>query len=116
MSADVLDLQREMDALQQTYIKLQQNKSKLIDIQHENEQVKQDMAALKSDAQVYQMVGPVLVPKTQGEAKTAVNDKLTFIKDQLASIDTRMKELEGKMIEANKKRSSLDKKQPAQHA
>jgi len=107
--ADVASLQRQLDGYQQSYVKLQQNRSKLLDIQYENELVQKDLEKLKANTPVYQSVGPALIPKTHEEARVAVRDKLAFIKKQMDAIDSQMRDLEGKMLEVNRRRIEASK-------
>lgn len=108
--SDTAILQRQLDEYQQSYVKLQQNRSKLLDIQYENELVQKDLEKLKEDAPVYQSVGQALIPKTHEEARVAIRDKLAFIKKQMEAIDAQMRDLEAKMLEVNRRRLEASKK------
>ena len=45
--------------------------------------VQRDLETMNTEVPLYQMIGPVIVPKQQDEVKKNVQDKLTFINRQL---------------------------------
>ncbi|KAJ8591497.1 Prefoldin [Rhizopogon salebrosus TDB-379] len=70
----------------------------------ENEMVKKEFAQLTSDNTVYKLVGPVLVPQEQDEAKTNVETRLEFIKSEIKRVDAQIKDGEDR---SEKKKNEL---------
>ena len=50
---------------------------------NENELVLSEFQRLKPDAEVYKLVGPILVKQELGEAVSTVNKRIAFIKDEM---------------------------------
>ncbi|PSS00874.1 hypothetical protein PHLCEN_2v4101 [Hermanssonia centrifuga] len=59
----------------------------------ENELVKKEFAQLTTNNTVYKMIGPVLVPQDQTEAKNNVDKRLEFIKGDIERVEGQLKEL-----------------------
>ncbi|KIJ68574.1 hypothetical protein HYDPIDRAFT_106778 [Hydnomerulius pinastri MD-312] len=60
----------------------------------ENEMVKKEFANLTPNNTVYKLVGPVLVPQDQSEAKGNVETRLEFIRGEMKRVDAQIKEAE----------------------
>ncbi|KAF9229159.1 Prefoldin [Gyrodon lividus] len=60
----------------------------------ENEMVKKEFANLTRNSTVYKLVGSVLVPQDQGEARTNVETRLEFIRGEMKRVDSQIKETE----------------------
>ncbi|OAX44360.1 Prefoldin, partial [Rhizopogon vinicolor AM-OR11-026] len=58
----------------------------------ENEMVKKEFAQLTPSNTVYKLVGPVLVPQEQDEAKANVETRLEFIKSEMKRVDAQIKD------------------------
>lgn len=62
----------------------------------ENEMVKTELELLKSENQVYKLVGPVLIKIDQVEAKHNVSNRIEYIKEELKRIEDILGGLEKK--------------------
>lgn len=67
-----LDLQSAVEARQ-----------KLESQQQENVSVKQEFELLSDEANIYKMIGPVLMKQEKSEANMAVNGRLEFIEKEM---------------------------------
>lgn len=97
MTTDVLALQQKMDELRTRYLKLQQSRSRHIDLQHENTLVLEDLKKLKPDVSLFYAAGPALIPESHEDAKQAVEEKIAFIQKRLESLESQTKEVEGEI-------------------
>ncbi|EFN52203.1 hypothetical protein CHLNCDRAFT_139019 [Chlorella variabilis] len=91
------ELQTEVAAFQQLQQGVQQNhrlRQQSLQQQHENEMVLQELALLAEDANVYKMIGPVLVRQDTLEARANVGKRLEFIAGELKRLDTQLQQLE----------------------
>ena len=59
------------------------NRTQLESQLKENTQVKQEFQSLKSDANIYKLVGPVLVKQDHEEAKQNVNKRIEYIQGEM---------------------------------
>lgn len=107
MDNDIIAVQRRFESLQSQYLKLQQSKSKLVDLLHENELVLEDIKTLKPECNVYQTVGPALLPCSHDEVKTALTEKISFIKKQLEAANKQLQDLETQLRDVNKERIQI---------
>lgn len=107
MNSDIIAAQKRFEDLQHQYLKLQQGKSKLVDLLHENELVLEDLKTLKPECTIYHTVGPTLLPRSHDEVKTTLTEKVSFIKKQLESANKQLHDLETQLHDANKKRMQI---------
>ncbi|ESU36980.1 Prefoldin subunit family protein [Giardia duodenalis] len=107
MTNDIIAVQKRFEGLQHQYLKLQQSKSKLVDLLHENELVLEDMKTLKPECSVYQTVGPTLLPRSHDEVRSALTEKVGFIRKQLEVANKQLQDLEGQLREINKERMQI---------
>ncbi|KAG2159732.1 prefoldin subunit 6 [Suillus bovinus] len=70
----------------------------------ENEMVKKEFLQLTPSNVVYKLVGPVLVPQDQNEAKTNVETRLEFIKSEIKRVDAQINDGEER---SEKKKNEL---------
>lgn len=78
-------------------------------IQHgENEMVQKELELLEEDANVFKLIGPVLVKQDLVEARTNVNKRLDYITSELRRLDGTLKNLEEQL---NSKRDEVLKLQ-----
>ncbi|KAG1800933.1 Prefoldin [Suillus plorans] len=70
----------------------------------ENEMVKKEFTQLTPSNVVYKLVGPVLVPQDQNEAKTNVETRLEFIKSEIKRVDAQINDGEDR---SEKKKNEL---------
>lgn len=80
------DAQQKLQALSEEYQKLQtdlqtnvQARQQLEAQQQENQSVQKEFASLSDDANIYKLVGPVLLKQEKNEATMAVDGRLEFI-------------------------------------
>ncbi|KAL4070841.1 prefoldin subunit 6 [Scleroderma citrinum] len=88
-----------------------------LDVQlSENEMVKKEFANLTPNNTVYKLVGPVLVPQDQNEAKSNVETRLGFIQGEIKRVDSQIQDMEEKSekkkIELAEIQSKIQQAQP----
>jgi len=76
--------------------------------QGENEMVQKELEFLDDDANVFKLIGPVLVKQDLAEAKANVNKRLEYITAELRRMDVTLKTLEEQQ---NAKRDEVMKSQ-----
>lgn len=62
----------------------------------ENEMVQQELQLLDGNANIYKMVGPVLIKNSHEDAKETVSKRLEFIKAEKDRLEAKNKDLEQK--------------------
>lgn len=78
-------------------------------VQHgENEMVQKELELLDDDANVFKLIGPVLVKQDLAEAKANVNKRLDYITAELRRMDATLKSMEEQQ---NSKRDEVMKLQ-----
>ncbi|KAI9834200.1 MAG: hypothetical protein M1819_003038 [Sarea resinae] len=84
------DPQRQLQSLSDEYQKLQGELQSAVDArqklesqQQENKGVQKEFAKLKDDANIYKIVGPVLLKQDKSEAVMAVDGRLEFIEKEM---------------------------------
>ncbi|PBP19697.1 prefoldin subunit 6, partial [Diplocarpon rosae] len=97
------EAQQQLQALSEEYQKLQQDlqksvtaRQKLESQQQENKAVHKEFGDLGEDANIYKMVGPVLLKQDKTEAVMAVNGRLEFIENEIKRIEKQISDVEGK--------------------
>ncbi|KAJ1506495.1 hypothetical protein HMI55_001155 [Coelomomyces lativittatus] len=93
----------QFNTLQKDYAKLVENRQKLEVQVRENEIVDKEFDLLEEDAQVFKLVGPVLLKQEVNESKTNVKKRLEYIRKEIERAEKLIKEagdkLEKKKIE-----------------
>lgn len=84
--------------LREEIAKLRNDVQLLASQQNENEMVKQELALLTDESNVYKMVGPVLLKQDLDEAKSTVDKRLEFIGSERKKVE---RSLEAKETKAN---------------
>uniref|UniRef100_A0A2P2JGN8 Prefoldin subunit 6 n=1 Tax=Rhizophora mucronata TaxID=61149 RepID=A0A2P2JGN8_RHIMU len=74
----------------------------------ENELVLKELDLLREDANVYKLIGPVLVKQDLAEANANVRKRIDYISAELKRLDVTLQDLEGKQ---NSKRDAVLKTQ-----
>lgn len=69
----------------------------------ENEMVQQELQLLDANANIYKMVGPILIKNSHDDAKETVSKRIEFITSEKARLETKAKDLEQKGMEISKK-------------
>ncbi|KAJ5211823.1 Prefoldin [Penicillium cinerascens] len=106
-----MDPQKQLQALSDEFQQLQTELEGLIDArqklesqQQENQGVQTEFNQLDDDANIYKLVGPVLLKQDKTEATMAVNGRLEFIEKEIKRIE---KEIEEKQETSEKKRAEV---------
>ncbi|KIN00802.1 hypothetical protein OIDMADRAFT_18964 [Oidiodendron maius Zn] len=95
--------QQTLQALTEEYQKLEQelqqtiqSRQKLESQQQENKQVQKEFAGLGDDANIYKLVGPVLLKQDKTEAALAVDGRLEFIDKEIKRVEKQIKDTQEK--------------------
>ncbi|KAG2369443.1 Prefoldin [Suillus spraguei] len=94
----------EYQKIQTELASLVENRTRLDAQLSENEMVKKEFAQLTPSNTVYKLMGPVLVPQDQNEAKTNVETRLEFIKSEIKRVDAQINDSEDR---SEKKKNEL---------
>ena len=94
-----------------------ESRQKLVGQETENEMVRKEFEALRSDSCIYKAVGPVLVKQDTEEAKSNVEKRIDFIKQEIERVNKVCEKLENEAEEARKelveKQQAIQAKQDA---
>ncbi|KAI4722817.1 hypothetical protein E4T48_00988 [Aureobasidium sp. EXF-10727] len=100
------DQQRQLQALSDEYTALQTElqttvaaRQKLESQQQENKGVKNEFANLDDDANIYKLVGPILLKQDASEAKSTVDGRLEFIDKEINRIEKQISDIQAKSEE-----------------
>mmetsp|Transcript_14835 Transcript_14835/g.20930 ORF Transcript_14835/g.20930 Transcript_14835/m.20930 type:complete len:141 (-) Transcript_14835:320-742(-) len=74
---------------------------------NENEMVAKELEALDDEANLFKMIGPVMVKQDVEEAKTTVQGRITYFKEELERLSKAQKDLEQQQEEQAKKCQEL---------
>ncbi|XP_072960305.1 prefoldin subunit 6 [Typha angustifolia] len=114
-SPAVRELQRDLEAQANALGKIQKDIAKNHQVRKqytiqlgENELVLKELELLSEDANVYKMIGPVLVKQDLAEANANVKKRIEYISGELKRLDGTLKDLEDKQ---NSKKDSILKLQ-----
>ncbi|XP_004508438.1 prefoldin subunit 6 [Cicer arietinum] len=102
-SINIRDLQRELENKANDLSKLQKDIAKNHQVRKkytiqlgENELVLKELDLLKEDANVYKLIGPVLVKQDLAEANANVRKRIEYISAELKRLDATVQDLEEK--------------------
>ncbi|XP_057471415.1 prefoldin subunit 6-like [Actinidia eriantha] len=102
-SSALRDLQRDLETKANDLSKLQKDISKNHQVRKkytiqlgENELVLKELDLLNEDANVYKLIGPVLVKQDLAEANANVRKRIEYISAELKRLDATLQDLEGK--------------------
>jgi len=65
----------------------------------ENEMVQQEMSLLDENANIFKMVGPILIKNSHQDATETVSKRIEFITSEKERLETKLTELDKKSIE-----------------
>ncbi|XP_024982398.1 prefoldin subunit 6 [Cynara cardunculus var. scolymus] len=109
------ELQKELEAKANDLSKLQKDISKNHQVRKkytiqlgENELVLKELDLLNEDANVYKLIGPVLVKQDLAEANANVRKRIEYISAELKRLDSTLQDLEEKQ---NSKKETIFKLQ-----
>ncbi|KAF1352147.1 Prefoldin [Delphinella strobiligena] len=116
--------QRQLQALSDDYSALQtelqttvQARQKLESQRQENRGVKNEFETLSDDANIYKLVGPILLKQDTAEAKSTVDGRLEFIDKEIKRIEKQIASIQQKSEEKKMQvfqiQSELQAAQPA---
>ncbi|XP_021731419.1 prefoldin subunit 6-like [Chenopodium quinoa] len=114
-SAATRDLQRDLESKANDLRKLQKDIAKNHEIRKkytvqlgENELVLKELDLLSEDANVYKLIGPVLVKQDLAEANANVRKRIEYISAELKRLDATLQDMEDKQ---NSKKEGIMKVQ-----
>ncbi|XP_015083719.1 prefoldin subunit 6 [Solanum pennellii] len=114
-STGLRELQRDLENKANDLSKLQKDISKNHQIRKkytiqlgENELVLKELDLLSEDANVYKLIGPVLVKQDMAEANANVKKRIEYISAELKRLDSTVQDLEDKQ---NSKKETIMKLQ-----
>lgn len=90
------DFTDEFSTLQTELQTIVDGRQKLESQQQENEGVQAELDKIPADANVYKLVGPVLLKQDKGEAEMAVKGRLEFIEKEIKRIEKQIGEVQEK--------------------
>ncbi|XP_076951703.1 prefoldin subunit 6-like [Bidens hawaiensis] len=109
------ELQKDLEAKANDLSKIQKDISKNHQVRKkytiqlgENELVLKELDLLKDDANVYKLIGPVLVKQDLAEANANVRKRIEYISAELKRLDSTLQDLEEKQ---NSKKEAIFKLQ-----
>lgn len=102
--SSIEELSKSFTKLQNDLSDLVQTRQKLETQFQENKIVKEEFDTLDEDAKVYKLIGPVLLPQEQEEAKLNIEKRLEFIN---AEINRAEENIQSTQDSLQKTRSSL---------
>ncbi|MED6155578.1 Prefoldin subunit 6 [Stylosanthes scabra] len=115
LTSAVRDLQRELENKTNDLSKLQKDIAKNHQVRKkytvqlgENELVLKELDLLNEDANVYKLIGPVLVKQDLAEANSNVRKRIEYISAELKRLDATVQDLEEKQ---NSKKDAILKLQ-----
>ncbi|GAB7361264.1 hypothetical protein MBLNU230_g1324t1 [Neophaeotheca triangularis] len=98
-----MEQQKQLQSLSDEYQSLQTELSTLVTArqklesqQQENKSVQDEFAGLADDANIYKLVGPVLLKQDTAEAKSTVDGRLQYIETEIKRIETNIKDIQEK--------------------
>ncbi|ORZ19797.1 Prefoldin [Absidia repens] len=93
-------VEAKLEAESKAFQELQKNLTKAIESrqrldsqQQENEQVRKEFELLGGDANIYKLIGPVLVKQEKSEATSNVKNRLDLISSEVKRVETQLNEL-----------------------
>ncbi|KAH3744007.1 prefoldin beta subunit [Pelomyxa schiedti] len=95
---DLEDEGRKFRSLQKQLEESTRKKEKLLTQLNENQLVSQELEAVDASAQVFKLVGPVLIAQETSEARSNVRKRIEFINSELKKTEADTTELEGKTL------------------
>ncbi|KAI8092951.1 Prefoldin [Halteromyces radiatus] len=98
MSLSVVEAKLEAESkafqeLQKELTKAIESRQRLDSQQQENEQVRKEFEHLEDEANIYKLIGPVLVKQEKSEASSNVKNRLDLISSEIKRVEGQLKEL-----------------------
>ncbi|KAI8388866.1 Prefoldin [Radiomyces spectabilis] len=95
---------RAFQELQKELTKVIESRQRLDSQQQENEIVSKEFELLDDEANIYKLIGPVLVKQDKGEAAANVKNRLELISNEIKRVEGQLKDLTEK---SEKKKSEI---------
>ncbi|OZJ04856.1 hypothetical protein BZG36_02628 [Bifiguratus adelaidae] len=93
-------MEQQLEAASLAFQKLQKDLTKAVETRQrldsqlqENELVEKEFQSLGEDANIYKLIGPVLVKQEREEAKTNVENRLRLIREEIARVEKQLTDL-----------------------
>ena len=93
---------KELNSISKQLNALVVPRSKILSQYQENDMVKKELEILDDDAEVYKLIGPVLVKQEVDDAKKNVDRRLEYLKQELERINKSSQQLTGKQTAKRK--------------
>mmetsp|Transcript_15395 Transcript_15395/g.29001 ORF Transcript_15395/g.29001 Transcript_15395/m.29001 type:complete len:137 (-) Transcript_15395:2458-2868(-) len=103
LAAAVDEQVQNFRSIQEEIQKLRNDQQLLMQQQSENEMVRQELNLLDDSAQVYKMIGPVLMKNETEDAKQTVDQRLELITGELKKVEKNIKAKEEEAQEIAKR-------------
>lgn len=100
----------EFQALQKDLSRNMNNRQQFVQQYSENDMVLKELEKLEDDANVFKLIGPVLIKQDLVEAKSNVGKRLEFISNETERLDKMVKSMEHKQEVKHKEITELQKK------
>ncbi|KAM0693906.1 hypothetical protein Q7P36_006030 [Cladosporium allicinum] len=122
-----MEQQKQLQSLTNEYQSLQNDMSTLVTArqklesqQQENKGVQKEFNSLADDANIYKLVGPVLLKQDTTEAKSTVDGRLEYIGGEIKRIEGSIKEItdksESKKMEIMQIQGAMQQQQQQQQS
>ena len=106
MQDDLESNVKDLKKLEEDFRKMIKNKQTMMERKSENEMALQEVKLLEDDANIYKLIGPVLVKQDMPEAKSILEKRLEYIEREITGSDHLEKDLQSKIT---KKTESINK-------
>uniref|UniRef100_A0A7S0DCX2 Prefoldin subunit 6 n=1 Tax=Micromonas pusilla TaxID=38833 RepID=A0A7S0DCX2_MICPS len=100
----------DFQALQKDLSRNMSNRQQFVQQFSENDMVLKELERLEDDANVYKLIGPVLIKQDLVEAKSNVEKRLEFIQNETERLDKMVKSMENKQETKHREILELQKK------
>uniref|UniRef100_A0A7S0SJH3 Prefoldin subunit 6 n=1 Tax=Mantoniella antarctica TaxID=81844 RepID=A0A7S0SJH3_9CHLO len=100
----------DFQALQKDLNRSMSNRQQFVQQYNENDMVFKELEKLEEDANVFKLIGPVLIKQDLVEAKSNVGKRLEFITNETERLDKMVKSLENKQETKHREITELQKK------
>ncbi|KAK3116957.1 Prefoldin subunit 6 [Teratosphaeriaceae sp. CCFEE 6253] len=98
-----MDQQKHLQALSDDYQGLQTEMNTIVTARQklesqytENKSVQKEFAGLADDANVYKLVGPVLLKQDTSEARSTVDGRLDYIEKEIKRVEDSIKDVQAR--------------------
>merc|ERR1712216_199228 len=100
----------DFQALQKDLSRNMSNRQQFVQQYSENDMVLKELEKLEDDANVFKLIGPVLIKQDLVEAKSNVQKRLEFIQNETERLDKMVKSMENKQETKHREIQELQKK------